>query len=331
VSNFAERSLSYGKSLCIFGEVMIELSPLLTAKHANQQQNNMLNIGFAGDTFNTAVSLARTGCHVQYLTRLGDDKLSTQILDLMNREGLGYEEVEIEPGRQPGLYMIENSPGGERMFRYWRNESPARELFDSEKKIDRLVEKCSSSAAVYFSGISLGILSDCARERLIEQLLVCKENGILIIFDSNFRASLWDSVSHARKICSKIMSMADVALLTVEDEESIWGLNGVDELIALYKQQFNIDEIVIKRGAMSTLIVHEGNISEVPVQKVDKIIDTSGAGDAFNAGYISGRLSGKSPRNSAELGNVFASAIIQKKGAIVDKKYFLKEVATWLS
>ena len=77
-------------------------------------------------------------------------------------------------------------------------------------------------------------------------------------------------------------------------------------------------EIVIKRGAEPTLVRQaDGRIFSVPIYKVDKVIDTTGAGDSFAAGYLAARLQGQTPEVAARSGSRMASIVIQHAGAIV--------------
>ena len=102
------------------GEVMIELA---------RGTDGRLAFGFGGDTFNFAVYIARASIEVAYATALGDDNYSEGILTLAAAEGVKTELVLRVPGRLPGLYLIETDAAGEREFFYWRDTSPARDLF----------------------------------------------------------------------------------------------------------------------------------------------------------------------------------------------------------
>ena len=106
--------------VCI-GEVMIELT---------RGSDGRFGIGCGGDTFNTAVYLARAGIEVAYATALGDDPYSDGIVSMAAAEGIKTDLMLRVPGRLPGLYMIETDDKGERRFHYWRGEAPARELFE---------------------------------------------------------------------------------------------------------------------------------------------------------------------------------------------------------
>ena len=103
------------------GEVMIELA---------RGGDGRFGIGCGGDTFNTAVYMARAGIEVAYATALGDDTYFDGIVSMATAEGIKTELMLRVPGRLPGLYMIETDQKGERRFRYWRGEAPARELFE---------------------------------------------------------------------------------------------------------------------------------------------------------------------------------------------------------
>ena len=113
-------SPSLTRVACI-GECMIELSEL---------GDGRLSRTHGGDTLNTAVYLARLGVEVDYVTALGDDHFSDEMLAGWRREGVGTALVPRLPGRLPGLYLIRRDASGERSFFYWRDRAPARELFD---------------------------------------------------------------------------------------------------------------------------------------------------------------------------------------------------------
>src|SRR5438128_566638 len=106
--------------ICV-GEVMIEMA---------RGNDSRFGIACGGDTFNTAVYLARAGIEVSYATALGDDPYSEGIVALATAEGVGTELIQRVPGRLPGLYLIETNPAGERRFYYWRDTAPARDLFE---------------------------------------------------------------------------------------------------------------------------------------------------------------------------------------------------------
>ena len=130
------------------GEVMVELS---------LAGGGQAGLAFAGDTYNTAVYLARLGHQVAYATVLGaEDPFSRGIEAGMAAEGIDTGLMARAEGRVPGLYAIERDAGGERRFFYWRGEAPVRqfaELADQEA----LAAAAKAADLTYYSAITLAV------------------------------------------------------------------------------------------------------------------------------------------------------------------------------
>src|SRR5438128_7655836 len=109
------------KRVVAIGEVMIEMA---------RGNDGRYGAACGGDTFNTAVYLARAGAEVAYATALGDDPYSEGILALAAAENVARDLVMRVPGRMPGLYLIDNDASGVRRFYHWRDSAPARGLFE---------------------------------------------------------------------------------------------------------------------------------------------------------------------------------------------------------
>lgn len=305
------------KAIAAIGEVMAEFSP--------GQIEDSFQLGFAGDTFNTAVGLARLDADTRYVTLLGDDRFSDRILTLMQREGVSTDCIERLPGRQPGLYIISNDDRGERSFRYWRSEAPARELWSNTHSTPSVEEQLLSCSHIYLSGITLAIMQPQARDRLKNFLSLYRQQGGVFAFDSNYRPRLWGNSDIARSVVAQFLAISDIALLTVEDEQLLWGLPSAEELIK-HHSQHAITELIIKRGSEPVLLFECGQLHCVDVPPVASIVDTTGAGDAFNAGYLAGRLQGKSAVEAVALGNRAAGAVIRHRGGIIAREHFLSAV-----
>src|SRR5947209_8275188 len=135
--------------ICV-GEVMVELA---------RGADNCYGLAFGGDTFNTAVYLARAGIPAAYATALGDDPYSGALMSLAAAENVNADLIMRVPGRMPGLYLIETDEKGERKFYYWRDTSPARELFELAEW-PAVAEALLSARLVYFSGVTLSLYSN---------------------------------------------------------------------------------------------------------------------------------------------------------------------------
>jgi len=308
--------------IAAIGEVMVELAPFPTADSNGRET---MALSFAGDTYNTSVYMSRLGLKTDYVTQLGEDPYSEQILQRMTNEKIGTGMIKQLPGRSPGLYIIRNTPDGEREFFYWRKEAPARELFASQEAADQLCQKLVHCNCVYLSGITLAIIGEKSREFLYNSLHKLRQQDVIVAFDSNYRPRLWRDKFEAQQAMLSIMQYTDIALLTLDDEQLLWGDDSVEGCKQRYAA-FNLGELVLKRGADDAIIITPDAEIRVPVPPVQGVIDTTGAGDTFNAGYLAGRLMKKSLEDSAKQGIRCAGIIIRHRGAIIDKAIFDKEL-----
>jgi len=297
------------------GECMIEL------RHTDAET---LKLGFGGDTLNTAVYLARLGhagsVQVDYVTALGDDAYSEAMLASWRAEGVGTDLVARLPGRLPGLYIIRTDKRGERSFTYFRSAAAARDMLRDDRDA-RLAERLSGYACVYFSGVTLSILDDEQRRKLMDVLDRLRGSRTRIAFDSNYRPVGWPSAETARDWMTQAWRRCDIAMPTLDDEQRLFGDADVEACITRLRR-LGLGEIVLKVGGEGSLVLtHDvAEPTRVPPVKVTKVVDTTAAGDSFNAGYLYGRLTGQGPVASAGLGSRLAAIKIQHPGAIIARE-----------
>jgi len=291
------------------GEVMIELA---------RGADGRFGIACGGDTFNTAVYLARAKVDVAYATALGDDQYSDGILALIAAEGVGSDLILRVPGRLPGLYLVDTDDKRERRFHYWREASPARDLFDLPDWL-RVAEGLLTSQLIYFSGITLSLYSNTALGRLLTAIEMAREKGAKIAFDGNFRPQGWrGDLARTRAVFMEALKRVDIALPAFDDEAVLWGDRSpeatVDRLQAL-----DVAEIVVKNGPNNALVATRNMREHVPVPEVVQPVDTTAAGDGFNAGYLAARLAEEGPLAAAIAAHKLAAQVICHRGAIMPR------------
>lgn len=297
------------KRIVSIGEVMIEMA---------RGQDGRFSQACGGDTFNTAVYLARRGLPVAYATALGDDIYSDRIVALAAAEGIATDLIMRVPGRLPGLYLIETDTKGERTFHYWRDNAPARELFELPDW-GRVAESIIGARIVYFSGITLSIYSNQGLGRFLALLELARKAGTKVVFDGNYRPRAWKGdVQRTRTVFMEALKRVDIALPTYDDEALLWGDPSPDATIERL-QAFGIGEIAIKNGPNSALVAAGGHKEFIPVPDVVVPVDTTAAGDSFNAGYMAARLADENPGDAAIAGHRLASEVIRHRGAIMPR------------
>ena len=267
-------------------------------------------LGYGGDTLNVAIHLARLGVPVTYLTALGDDPFSAELRGAWAREGVDTRLVLSDPERRPGLYVIRTDDDGERTFFFWRGESAARRMLSLPGSEAALAE-VESGGLFFYSLITVAILPPAARERLFEACRRIRANGGRVAFDGNYRSQLWSSPAEARSALERALAECDYGLPTLGDEQ-LMGEVGDAQAVAARWLQKGVREVVVKLGAVGCLA--GGEI--VPPPRTVVPVDTSGAGDAFDAGYLAARLGGAPMRDAARAGHRLAAWVVQRPGAI---------------
>ncbi|MDB4222158.1 sugar kinase [Granulosicoccus sp.] len=321
--------------IACFGEAMVELM-LGDATSENAA------LGFAGDTLNCAIYLKRllgSNAAVSFITKLGEDPLSIRTKKFIESESINTTRIESSATRSIGLYAIETDDKGERTFSYWRGQSAARTLFEAEEGND--FSALEGFDVLCFSAISLAILPANTRTALLKELSRLRaEHGVRVVFDSNYRPALWENVEVAREFVADAWRVTDIALPSIDDEQQLFG--DPDEAAVIARLlSYGITQGALKRGDLGPKSLHliNGQLPSCSPQfpAATKIIDTTAAGDSFNAGYLSGLLSasenaaapGSNTENTSETsvannaamqsGHACSLRVIANSGAIIPK------------
>lgn len=299
-------------SIAVIGECMLELS------HAAAEQAGAVRpmaMSYGGDTINTSIYLSRSGIAVSYITGLGDDIMSDWLLEQWQSEGVDCSLIARMANSVPGMYMINVADDGERSFLYWRKNSPASRLFDDPQQVAALSQAIAKYEYVYLSGISLAILAEEPRDRLFALLEGYRQQGGKIVFDGNYRPNLWPSADIAQQTYIRMYKMTQIALPTLEDEELLFGFNTAEQVMQAVRD-LGVSEVVVKMGGDGCLALYEDELSFIEAEVVEPV-DTTAAGDSFNAGYLAARLTGSTGAVACNAGHKLAAQVIQHRGAII--------------
>ncbi|TCS04691.1 sugar kinase [Rhizobium sp. BK418] len=297
-----------GRFLSI-GECMVELS---------QAGEGLLRKGFAGDTFNTAWyarACLPPAWSVDYFTALGDDPMSDEMVAFMGNAGIGTDLIQRIKGKTPGLYMI-NLRNGERSFSYWRDSSAARSLAADP---DRLREAVESADVVYFSGITLAILSHDDADALLAEIRRAKAVGKFVVFDPNIRPRLWSSYDIMHTTISEGGRASSLVMPSFDDEVAHFGDASIEATIARY-HGLGASHVVVKNGAEGATLSFADEQMHVPAEKVEKVVDTTSAGDSFNGAFLAHYLENRDAPAAARFGAKIAARVVSEHGALVPKE-----------
>jgi 2-dehydro-3-deoxygluconokinase len=298
-----------GGLLCV-GECMMELA---------RGADGRYGLSFGGDTFNTAAYAARMGLTAAYATALGDDTFSDGIIALAERENVGTSLIPRRAGTMPGLYLIETK-AGERTFYYWRDQAPARTLFEDEAAAQRIETFMRDQKFVYFSGITLSLYSPAGLDVFERTLKSARAAGAKIAFDSNYRPRGWrGDPERARNTFKRFLALCDIALPSLDDEQALWGDKDATATLARLSS-LGVPEIAVKAAAEGAFIQERGEVVHLPAPERVTPIDTTAAGDSFNAAYLARRAANASVRDAVNAAHKLAAVVIKHPGAIAPRE-----------
>ncbi|WP_282077403.1 sugar kinase [Epibacterium ulvae] len=294
--------------ICCIGEVMIEL---VNGRHGN------ITLGVAGDTYNTAVYLKRMLQQkhtVAYCTALGTDPYSAKIKEALHNYNIDTSCIEIRTDKIPGLYAVDTDADGERSFTYWRSDAAARTLFQPPNTIS--FKTLAGFDLIYLSGITMAILPPDIRAALIDFIHTFKAGGGTVAYDSNYRPKLWENQAVAQDINTQLWQLADIALPSVDDEMELFSESTQTEVVARL-QSLGVTYGALKQGAEGPLDLGIQHAVAENLTQVSHVIDSTAAGDSFNAGYLASYVLGETSKSQLERGHNLAAKVITHPGAII--------------
>ncbi len=254
-------------------------------------------LGHAGAESNVAVSLARLGSRASWCSRLGDDALGRRILAEISAAGVDTAAVQLNTAARTGVLFKDPRAGATDVV-YYRGGSAASAM--DETDVDRAL--ASKPKMLHLSGITPGLSPSCARavDYTLER---ARRDGVLVSFDVNYRAALWPERDSAARALARIAGRCDIVFVGLDEAVDLWGVTTADSVRALLEQP---GVLVVKDGARSASSYEDGRCSRVDALEVD-VLEPVGAGDAFAAGWLHGRLAGMSAVEALRLGHLVAA------------------------
>ncbi len=267
---------------------------------------------FAGDAFNVAVHIKQGAPEFQvaFASATGDDAESERMRRAWARFGIDGSLSPAIPGGRIGAYSVETDAVGERRFSYDRANSAARRWFE---QLAPRGEAMTGADLVFLSGVSLAILPP--EQRLPAVAFVTGLKAKMLVFDPNVRPALWESHEAMAEPLEAVMAKSEVLLPSLDDLCELWGEASPDALLKRCRA-LGAPEVALTLGASGCLL-YAGVEPTVRLPAVAaKVVDTGGAGDAFDGAYLAYRLQGKSPEDAACAGLQRAALTVAARGAL---------------
>ena len=286
--------------LVALGECMVEL-------HAGEPLGEaaQLTRAFGGDVLNALASAARHGGRTGFITRVGDDPFGPSLLRQWRQLGIDTEQAPLAAGDN-GVYFISLLEGGEREFTYRRKDSAASRIAAADLDAAYI----ASANCILLSGITQAI-SDSAMQATLAAARIARAYGVKVAYDPNYRPRLWaerGGLDAARRAFNALLPLVDILLPSHPTDFELFAAAPV---LAAHPGL----ELAIKCGAEgSLLMLPNGPLCIAPAEAT--VVDTTGAGDAWNGAYLLHRMRGADAERAATLANQAAAAKLAHRGAI---------------
>jgi len=264
---------------------------------------------YGGDVLNTIVAASRLGSDVGFITRVGHDPFASFLLSSWREEGIDLACARLVPGFN-GIYFISLLENGKTEFTYYRPGSAASTL--SADDIDP--GYIQRTKILHTSGITQAI-SRSAREAALRALQVARESGVTTSFDPNLRLKL-TTLDEAKEALAETLPLTDIFLPSCPDEtSSLFEGMQLEEIVRFVAAQ-GVKMVAIKCGAEGCLIASDGHLQRLKLGFSPTVVDTTGAGDAFNGGFLHGIAHGHGPAEAAMIGMAVAALKVRGRGAV---------------
>lgn len=295
-------------NVCSIGEAMIEISNI---------KNRLYNQSFAGDTLNFCNYLDKKKLNAFFLSAIGKSEINQSLLDFVKSKNISTKYIKQINQFEVGLYLIKNKDNGEKQFFYWRDESAAKHYFNNIDFLN-LYKELKNFDYIYFSGITLSIIHISKLNNFIKLLKLLKSKKIKIVFDFNIRPSRWNK-KNLNIFLDSVLKFVDICFLSGEDMNYWKNKNNIkyyEQIVRKYKLKHSI----FRKNAKFTYVFLNKTRYVFKNKLLKTVVDTSGAGDGFNAAYLSNFIVNNDPVLALKAGSSLGSKIVMKKGAIVDVK-----------
>lgn len=295
--------------VAVIGECLIELSA-----NGSLADTSTLNKYFGGDTVTTAVTLARLGSNVTYLTKIGNDGFSEFIMSALKKENIDTSLIKMND-EQNGMYIVSHTLENKEVL-YYKRKTAATKL-----SIEDFTEDTIKKLKLVYSTGVVQSLSPSSRELVRESFRIAKENDVLTAYDPNYTSCFMNSTD-TKEFFEEIVELTDIIFLSLKNDAfKLYEIESIDKIIH-YLWNKGVKIAVVKSHVDNGYYTgYNGDISFTEFYNTQKAIDTTASGDVFNGGFLYAITNGYAPHDAAKFASVVSGLQTQNYGAIQSIPY----------
>ncbi len=262
-----------------YGEALVDFLPDRTGALLRDVETFTKSVG--GAPANVSVGMARLGCEVAHLGKVGDDEFGHFLAKELQAEGVDSAGLTRAVGYNTGITFISLTPSGDRSFMFFREKSA-----ELEFGLDDIDEDLISSASILVAGSNL-LMEGPVREATYRTLQIARDAGVFVVLDPNIRIHRWADKTLCRDQVAELMRHGDVVKL---NEEELEFMSGTSDGEALWKtlQDDGLLALIVTRAENGAVVHSRAGFAETSAPLCETVVDTTGAGDGFVAGLVAG-------------------------------------------
>ena len=268
---------------------------------------NQFERKIGGAELNVLIGCARLGLKTGWISRLGKDEFGKHIVNTVRGEGIDVGEVFLEEGYPTSLNFKEVQESGAGKTFYYRHKSPTETITPDILPIGYI----KSAKILHVTGVYPAINQN-NRDVILKAIQIARENGVKVSFDPNIRLRLWTE-EEARETIISYLPYVDYLLAGKEELELIFQTTQMETIIQELSH-YSCEKIVMKDGENGASVLLDGKWLHLQAPKVVKVVDTVGAGDGFDAGFLYGVLQNWPIEKTLEFANTIGSMVVQVSG-----------------
>ncbi|MBL8911230.1 MAG: carbohydrate kinase [Archangium sp.] len=262
------------------GEALVDFLP--SKRGARVREVAQWTPCLGGAPANVAVGLRRLGARSAIVGVTGDDEFGHFLRDGLRKEGVDVRFMRQTREGKTGLGFVSLTRDGERSFTFYRERAAETFLCSTDTKGAR---KLLDASKVVHVGTN-SLIHPEAREAVLEAMQRAHARGQITSTDPNLRLHLWKDPSILKRLLATLFSSCAIVKLSEEEIEFVTGSSNVSKALRWLEKKGVLIPIVT-RGEKGASFSFNGERREVPARRV-KVIDTTGAGDGFTAGFLYG-------------------------------------------
>lgn len=267
-----------------------------------------------GAPANVAVGVARLGVPCGFIGKVAADPFGDFLVTTLQTNGVDTRRMVRSRDAPTALAFVSRAASGERDFLFYRNPCADLQLTEQDLPLDWL----QRARFLHIGGVSLS--SEPSRQATLRAIQYAKVNRVVVTFDPNLRLELWKGgLAECRQVVRSALSFTETFLPSEEELLLLMNTNDLDKAIS---QVLDLGPrvVCVKQGSRGAFVAVKSATGRFEGSRqaafTVPVVDTTGAGDGFNAGLVAGLASGMTLPMAVRQGTGVAALVITKKGAM---------------